>query len=59
MTPEIARRGVDLMSQVPARAVTCEFQGGESLLNFPLLQEIVLYAKKQNKALGKQITFVT
>jgi His-Xaa-Ser system radical SAM maturase HxsB len=58
MTPEIARRGVDLMLRVPARAVTCEFQGGESLLNFPLLKEIVLYAKERNKTVGKQIGFV-
>jgi uncharacterized protein len=58
MTSEIARRGVDLMLQTPARAVTCEFQGGESLLNFPLLQEIVLYAKERNQAVGKEIRFV-
>jgi His-Xaa-Ser system radical SAM maturase HxsB len=58
MTSEIARRGVDLMLQTPARAVTCEFQGGESLLNFPLLQEIVLYAEGRNLAVGKEIRFV-
>src|SRR5882724_325127 len=43
MNTEMARRGVDLMLQVPAQAVTCEFQGGEALLNFPLVQEIVEY----------------
>lgn len=58
MTSETAKRGVDLMLQVPAHAVTCEFQGGESLLNFPLLQEIVEYVKERNKIVGKQITFV-
>lgn len=58
MTSEIARRGVDLMLRTPAEAVTCEFQGGESLLNFPLLQEIVAYAKERNKSVGKAITFV-
>lgn len=58
MTSEIARRGVDLMLQVPAKAVTCEFQGGESLLNFPLLQEIVAYATERNRAIGKTIRFV-
>jgi uncharacterized protein len=58
MTPEIARRGVDLMLTVPAKDVTCEFQGGESLLNFPLLQEIVEYATERNKDIGKRITFV-
>jgi uncharacterized protein len=58
MTPETAHRGVDLMLRVPARVVTCEFQGGESLLNFPLLQEIVAYAKEQNKKVGKSIRVV-
>jgi len=58
MTPEIARRGVDLMLRSPARAVTCEFQGGESLLNFPLLKDIVQYATERNRALRKAITFV-
>jgi len=58
MTPEIASKGVDLMLSVPAKAVTCEFQGGESLLNFPLLQETVTYAKEPNKAVGTRIDFV-
>jgi len=58
MTPEMARKGVDLMLQVPAHSVTCEFQGGEGLLNFPLVQEIVEYASERNLAIGKKITFV-
>jgi len=58
MSVEVAHRGVDLMLSVPSPTVTCEFQGGESLLNFPLLKEIVRYAKERNAALGKTITFV-
>jgi uncharacterized protein len=58
MTPEIARKGVDLMLTVPAKAVTCEFQGGEALLNFPLVQETVTYAKERNQAVGKRMSFV-
>jgi len=58
MTPEIARKGVDLMLSVPAKGVTCEFQGGEALLNFPLVQETVAYAKERNRMVGKQITYV-
>jgi His-Xaa-Ser system radical SAM maturase HxsB len=58
MTPEIARKGVDLMLSVPATAVTCEFQGGEALLNFPLVQECVAYAKERNSSVGKRITYV-
>ena len=58
MTPEMAHRAVDLMLRVPARAVTCEFQGGEALLNFPLVQDIVLYATERNRSIGKSINFV-
>jgi His-Xaa-Ser system radical SAM maturase HxsB len=58
MSPEIARKGVDLMLSVPAVALTCEFQGGEALLNFPLVQATVAYAKERNRAVGKQINFV-
>ncbi len=58
MTSEVARKGVDLMLSVPAAAVTCEFQGGEALLNFPLVQETVAYAKERNRAIGKQLNFV-
>lgn len=58
MTPVIARKAVDIMLRVPAKSVTCEFQGGEPLLNFPLVKEIVLYTKDRNKSLGKRIDFV-
>lgn len=58
MTPAMAQKAVDLMLRVPASAITCEFQGGEALLNFPLVQDIVLYAKERNRPIGKFIDFV-
>ncbi len=58
MTPAMAYKGVDLMLRVPAKAITCEFQGGEALLNFPLIQEIVRYAEDRNQSVGKHINFV-
>lgn len=58
MNIETAQRSVDLMLSVRAPAVTCEFQGGESLLNFHLLKEIVEYAIKRNESIGKAIDFV-
>ncbi len=58
MSEETAHRSVDLMLKVPAPAVTCEFQGGEALLNFPLLQEIVRYTKARNETVGKHVDFV-
>lgn len=58
MSVSTAHRAVDLMLRTPAPAVTCEFQGGEALLNFPLLQDIVAYAKGKNEVAGKRIDFV-
>lgn len=58
MTPEMAHKAVDLMLRVPAPTITCEFQGGESLLNFSLVQDIVLYVEERNRSIGKRIDFV-
>lgn len=55
MTPATARKAVDLMLHSPASAITMEFQGGESLLNFPLIQFAVEYADARNRELGKRI----
>lgn len=58
MPREQARRAVDLMLRTPARAITCEFQGGEALLNFDLVKEIVQYVQERNGVIGKTIEFV-
>lgn len=55
MTPHTARKAVELMLRSPAPAITMEFQGGESLLNFPLIQFIVEYSDALNRPLGKSI----
>jgi len=56
MSKETADRAVDLMLRSPARQLKVEFQGGESLLNFPLLQQIV--ARTKEKADGREVAFV-
>lgn len=58
MTQEMAFRSVDLMLSVPAKAITCEFQGGEPLLNFSLIEEIIGYTQERNRKIGKSIEFV-
>lgn len=58
MSQDTAEKAVDLMLSVPAKAVTCEFQGGEALLNFDILRHIVGYANDRNKAIGKRIDYV-
>ncbi len=56
MNVEVASKSIDLALQSPSHAIKIEFQGGESLLNFPLIKFIVEESKKRNK--DKDITFV-
>jgi uncharacterized protein len=58
MSVETVRRSVDLMLATPARSVTMEFQGGESLLAFDVVQEAVTYSQERNLLYGKDITYV-
>lgn len=58
MTEETARKSVDLAMQSPAKNITIEFQGGETLLAFDIVKFIVLYAKKINESIEKDIAFV-
>lgn len=58
MSQEAASASVDLALQSPAQHIKFEFQGGEPLLNFRLIEAIVLEAKGKAERLGKQLTFV-
>ena len=58
MSPEMARRSIDLVMRSPAPAITIEFQGGEPLLNFDLIQYIVESILEHNKTFKKTIDFV-
>ena len=58
MDKATARASVRLMMQSPCKDITVEFQGGEPLLNFEVLKEIVLYTKKLNEDRQKNISFV-
>jgi uncharacterized protein len=57
MTPEIAEKSVDLVLQSTSPSVTIEFQGGEPLVNFPVVKHIIEYALARNRAYGKQLEF--
>jgi His-Xaa-Ser system radical SAM maturase HxsB len=57
MTPEIGERCVDLMLQSTSPSVTLEFQGGEPLVNFPVMKHIIEYALARNRAYGKDLAF--
>ncbi|MCB9568251.1 MAG: His-Xaa-Ser system radical SAM maturase HxsB [Myxococcales bacterium] len=57
MTPEIAEKGVDLLLQTTSEFLTIEFQGGEPLVNFPVVKRVIEYAKAQNEKIGKRLEF--
>ena len=57
MTPETAERAVDLVFESTSPSVTIEFQGGEPLVNFPVVKHIIEYARKRNETAGKQLEF--
>lgn len=61
MTKETATKVLETVFQTPNKAVTIEFQGGECLLNWPIVKFIVEYAHEKNKSEQKdlQITLVT
>jgi len=49
---------VDMIFQCPSPSIKIEFQGGEPLLNFPVIVEIVEYAKTVNRRFKKNVSFV-
>jgi His-Xaa-Ser system radical SAM maturase HxsB len=56
MDLETARRGVDIALASPGQYLTIEFQGGEPLLNFPAVKEIIEYCNLKNTN-GKIINY--
>lgn len=62
MTPAAADRALDLVFRAPARSLKIEFQGGEPLLNFDLIQHVVGEVARRNASLPtaaqKDIQFV-
>lgn len=58
MSQDTARRALELAFHSPSPHLKLEFQGGEPLLNFPLLRWIVGEAKQINQAHRKQLAFV-
>jgi uncharacterized protein len=56
MTRDTASRAIDLMFKSPSPYLKVEFQGGEPLLNFPLIKYVVTEANRRND--GREIKFV-
>ena len=57
MTLETARRTVDLIFSSPSPTLMIEFQGGEPLLNWPVVEFIARYARKKNEVHRKVLHF--
>jgi His-Xaa-Ser system radical SAM maturase HxsB len=58
MSEETARRALDIAFESPSGRIKVEFQGGEPLLNFPLISTIVMAAKAKAVTIGKKVDFV-
>ena len=58
MSYDVLDKSVRLMLSTPAPHITMEFQGGEPLVNFPLLKEAVRLAQAYNVSVGKKIDYV-
>ncbi|MBU1255301.1 His-Xaa-Ser system radical SAM maturase HxsB [Patescibacteria group bacterium] len=50
-----AKKIVDFIFSIPSKDIAIEFQGGEPLLNWPVLKFIIDYACKKNKTLKKNL----
>lgn len=58
MSEETAMSALRIALQTPSRHIKIEFQGGEPLLNFPLIQHITRSAREAAVHAGKSIDFV-
>lgn len=58
MTEETAELALARVFESPAHQLKIEFQGGESLLNFPLIRWIVLRAEDLNRDHRRDLAFV-
>jgi His-Xaa-Ser system radical SAM maturase HxsB len=58
MSPETAMRALDLVFRSPAESIKIEFQGGEPLLNFERITQIIEAAESRAVQTAKSIEFV-
>lgn len=58
MSPETAALALESAFRSPSQNIKIEFQGGEPLLNFELIEEVVLAARRRNEIEQKNLGFV-
>lgn len=59
MFAETAEKAVDIALSAPSNSLTFEFQGGEPLLNFPVIKHIVEYTEAHKGCKDIEYTIVT
>jgi uncharacterized protein len=57
MTKEIADQTIEKIFATTNESVTLEFQGGEPLVNFPVVKHIIETAREKNKVANKRLEF--
>lgn len=55
MTAATARRAIDTAFSAPVDGLAIEFQGGEPLMNWPVLKSAVAYARAKARRTGKDL----
>lgn len=55
MSLETARKSVDMAFSSPNNDIAIEFQGGEALINWPVVRGTILYARRKNRGAGKNL----
>lgn len=55
MDKETAKKTLDFIFSVPQKDIAIEFQGGEPLLNWPVVKFIIEYAHQKNKTAKKNL----
>ncbi|MBU4580788.1 His-Xaa-Ser system radical SAM maturase HxsB [Patescibacteria group bacterium] len=58
MDEKTANAVVDFIFQSPSKKIAIEFQGGEPLLRFDIVKQIIEYAKKINNKFNKDLIFI-
>src|SRR5471030_589857 len=58
MSVETANKSLDLVFKSPSPHIKIEFQGGEPLLNFPMIQHIVENGERRNETERRDLGFV-
>jgi len=58
MDQDTAKKVVDFIFQTPAKEITIEFQGGEPLANFPVVEYVMDYARSLSSEKGKPASFI-